>query len=408
VTVSAMKAIVMRAGPARYAVLQALRPINRSFCYSGPFSSVSLEDIPEPALPSPEWVKIKTAICGFCGSDLNLILMKDSPTAMPFTSFPCVPGHEVCGEIVEAGSAAKGWSAGDRVALCPMLGCEARGITQPCRSCRLGLYSNCENSAEGDIAPGMFTGICSDINGGFAPYLVAHKSQLFRIPGNMTFGSAVLTEPLAVSLQAVLDSRPGNDETILIIGGGVIGLFVVKAIRGLGIQCSITVADPSPLAAEYTVKSGADRVISGDLIGAAVEITGGRAYKPVIGEPVVMGGFTRIYDTVASSMTLRTAMRILAAGGTLSVLGIGGNVKLDLTPLWLKLQTIKGCFGYGRHTEKGVSRPVFGMALDMLASGKVRAEEMLTHEFAIEDFRKMIDVNLSKSRHRAMKTAIRF
>ncbi len=403
-----MKAMVLNAGPARYAALQALRPLSRRFCYTGPFSSVSLEEVPEPALPSPEWVKIRTVLCGFCGSDLNLILMKDSPTAMPFTSFPCVPGHEICGEIIEAGTGARGWEPGDMVCVCPALNCEARGISPPCASCARGLIMNCENFAEGLLAPGMFTGICSDVNGGFAPYLVAHRSQLFRVPDGLSLRSAVLTEPLAVSLQAVLDNMPAADESVLVIGGGVIGVFVVKAIRALGTRCSITVAEPSPFAAEYSRNSGADAVISGDLISAAVSITGGRAYKPVIGDPVVMGGFTRIYDTVASSATLRASMRILAAGGTLSVLGIGNSVKLDMTPLWLKRQTIRGCYGYGTVRSGKKARPVFGMALDLLATGKVRAEDMLTHEFDLSDYRRMIDVNLAKTRHRAMKTAVCF
>ena len=69
--------------------------------YQGPFKTVSITDIPEPVLPSQEWAKIRTIYCGFCGSDLNLILLHDSPTASPFTSFPCVMGHEIVGEIME-------------------------------------------------------------------------------------------------------------------------------------------------------------------------------------------------------------------------------------------------------------------------------------------------------------------
>lgn len=98
-----MKALLFHATFPRFIIIQALRPISSAFCYRGPFSTVKLADIPEPGLPSPQWVKIRTRLCGFCGSDLNLILLKDSPTASPFTSFPCVPGHELCGRIVEIG-----------------------------------------------------------------------------------------------------------------------------------------------------------------------------------------------------------------------------------------------------------------------------------------------------------------
>ena len=98
-----MKALHLKLDPLRFVILNALRPLSRKFFYRGPFSTVELVDIPEPALPSPEWVKIKTRLCGVCGSDINLMFMKDSPTAMPFTSFPCVPGHEFCGNVVEVG-----------------------------------------------------------------------------------------------------------------------------------------------------------------------------------------------------------------------------------------------------------------------------------------------------------------
>ena len=403
-----MKALILHAEPWRYGLLQGLRALSTKFCYTGPLSSLKLADVPEPALPSPEWLRIRTRLCGFCGSDLNLILMKDSPTAMPFTSFPCVPGHEICGQIVEKGREAGDFKPGDLVVVSPQLNCETRGIHPSCSSCAGGHTSNCENYAEGSLAPGLFTGICRDINGGFAPYLVAHRSQLFRVPAGTTPESAVLTEPLAVALQAVLDNRPHDEESILVIGGGVIGLLVVRVIRSLGCQCRITVADPSSLATEYAVNSGADKVISGNIIDAAVEITGGRTYKPLLGESIVMGGFHRIYDTVGSRQTLHRAMRILATAGVLSVLGIGGHVKLDLTPLWLKLQSIRGCYGYGWHKTGRTMNPVFGMALDMIAWKKVSVMDMLTHTYPLEEYRTLIDVNLNKGKNRAMKTAFLF
>ena len=403
-----MKALVMRATPGRFAALQALRPLSPRFCYRGPIASVRIEDVTEPRLPSPEWVKIRTILCGFCGSDLNLILMKDSPTAMPFTSFPCVPGHEICGRVVEAGKRAGGWKAGDLVAVSPQLNCETRAIAPPCPSCRAGHTANCENYAEGSLAPGMFTGICRDVNGGFAPFVVAHRSQLFRVPGGVSPEEAVLTEPLAVALQAVLDNTPGRDEHILVIGGGVIGALTVKVIRALAVKCRVTVAEPSHFAADYVHRCGADNVVSGNLVDAAVRITGGRAYKPLLGERVVMGGFHRIYDTIGHRETLYPAMRVLAAGGTLSVLGIGSDVKLDMTPLWLKLQTLKGCYAYGMHGTGRGRRPVFAMALEMIAKKRVRVDDMLTHSFPLEEYRSMIEVNLRKAKHGAIKTAVRF
>jgi (R,R)-butanediol dehydrogenase/meso-butanediol dehydrogenase/diacetyl reductase len=403
-----MKALLFNVNVPKFLMIQALRPISRSFCYRGPFSTVKLVDMPEPVLPSPEWVKLKTRLCGVCGSDINLLFLKDSPTASPFTSFPCVPGHEICGEIVETGSAVEHCHTGDLVAIVPSLNCHTRAIKPVCRSCAAGLTANCENFAEGAFSPGMFIGICRDINGGFAEYCVAHKSQVYRAPAGVSPESAALVEPLAVGLQAVLDNRPEDKDKILVIGGGVIGAMVVKCVRALGSGCDITVVEPTLFAAEYVKRCGADRTITGGMIDAAVEITGGRAYRPMLGERVLMGGFDKVYDTVGHADTLNTALRVTATNGTLSILGIGKEVKLDLTTLWLKLQTVKGCYAYRYNPVEGGRKHAYEMALDLISSGKIRVDDMITHKFPLEKYRELIEVNVNKGGHRAMKTAVSF
>jgi threonine dehydrogenase-like Zn-dependent dehydrogenase len=94
--------------------------------------------------------------------------------------------------------------------------------------------------------------------------------------------------------------------------------------------------------------------------------------------------------------------------GTLSIVGIGGDVKLDLTPLWLKLQTVKGVYGYGRQVFNGENRHVFDIALELMKEGKIRVENLVTHRFPLEDYEQMIEVNLNKGKNRAMKTVMAF
>jgi threonine dehydrogenase-like Zn-dependent dehydrogenase len=403
-----MKALQFNVNVPKFLIIQVLRPISGSFCYRGPFSTVKLVDMPEPTLPSPAWVKIKTKLCGVCGSDINLLFLKDSPTASPFTSFPCVPGHEICGEIVETGREVENCKTGDLVTIVPALNCYARAISPVCRSCAAGLTANCDNFAEGAFSPGMFTGICKDINGGFAEYIVAHKSQVYVLPAGVSPESATLTEPLAVGLQAVLDNRPEDTDKVLVIGGGVIGTMVVKCMRALDSDCDITVVEPSTFAAEYVKQCGANRTIKGGIIDTAVEIAGGRAYQPLLGQRVVMGGFDKVYDTVGHADTLNTALRVTATNGTLSVIGIGKEVKLDLTTLWLKLQTVKGCYGYRYNNIAGVRKHTFEMAIDLISSKKIQVEDMLTHKFPLEKYRELIEVNVKKDANRAMKTAVSF
>ena len=95
--------------------------------YTSPFSCTRLVDIPEPQLPTPEWVKVRTRLSGICGSDLATITAKGSPYFSPFTSTPFVLGHEIVGEIAETGDAVEGFPVGARVVIEPVLSCPVRG-----------------------------------------------------------------------------------------------------------------------------------------------------------------------------------------------------------------------------------------------------------------------------------------
>jgi (R,R)-butanediol dehydrogenase/meso-butanediol dehydrogenase/diacetyl reductase len=403
-----MKALLFNITVPNYLVLQLLGRISKKFFFDGPFSTVKMKEVQEPKLPNKDWVKIKTRLCGFCGSDLNLLMVKDSPMASPFTSFPCIFGHEVCGDVVEVGSTVGNCKVGDLVTINPALSCVTRGISPVCHVCAAGRLGNCERLAEGGFSPGMFTGICKDIGGGFAEYMVVHKSQIYRVPDGVNAESAVLTEPLAVGIQAVLDNKPSDSDRVLVIGGGVIGAMIVKAIRGLGIGCTITVVEPSAFNAEYVKRCGANHVITGRIIEAAEKITGAKAYKPMLGERVVQGGFEKVFDTVGHSPTLQMALIVTAGCGTVSLVGIGNKVTFDPTPLWLKLQTLKGCYAYGYNDTPNGSKHAFEIALELIENKKIQVEDMLTHTFAIEQYKELIEVNMSKGVHQAIKTAVKF
>ncbi|ABW67128.1 zinc-dependent alcohol dehydrogenase [Desulfosudis oleivorans] len=405
-----MRALELNISPLRFAAARTCAALfGKTSFYRGPGRTVRLVDIPEPSLPGADWVKIQTCYCGLCGSDLNLIMLHDSPSAQPFTSFPCIMGHEFVGRIVEAGAGVQGFATGDAVAVNPTIGCEIRGISPLCPACRAGRPGNCDNQAMGRFSPGMFLGLISDLNGGFAPYVVAHKSQLFHIPDSLALKTAVMTEPVAVALQAVLDNPPGADDTVLVIGGGVIGNLIVQSARVLAPGCRIAVVEPSPLAADLVQDLGADAVVRpGEIFDAAVAMTGGALYRPMLGAPILKGGFDRVYDTVGSSATLNTAMRVTAALGTVSVVGIGSTVKLDPTPLWLKLQTVKGVYAYGMADWQGGPRHVFDIAMELMARGQIQTDRLITHTFRMEEYRRMLAVNMNKAKHGAIKSVVAF
>lgn len=403
-----MKALRFSVTTPQFVALKALGAVSARAHYQGPLATLRYEDVPEPELPGPAWVKMKTRFCGFCASDLNLIFLRDSPSASPFTSFPCVLGHEISGEITETGAAISGFQAGDLVTVAPNLSCAAREISPPCPACQAGRVGNCENFAEGRFAPGMFTGICRDINGGFAPFMVAHQSQVFKLPEGVSPEAGAMIEPLAVALQAVCDNLPEDTDHVLVVGAGVIGTLVVQAMRALGCKCRITVSEPQAHSAEIAKKAGADEVVAGDLFDHTVRITGARRYKPMLGKDILMGGFHKVFDCVGNTQTMNTVMRCTAVGGKLSVVGIGHDVKLDLTPLWLKFQQIHGVFSSGQVSVNGEVQHVFQAAIELLQQNRVSLSHMITHTFSLADYVQLIETNLEKGRHRAIKTMVGF
>ena len=405
-----MKALELNISPLRFAAARAYAALfgQKSF-YAGPFRTVRVVDIPEPSLPGDDWVKIQTSYCGFCGSDLNLIILHDSPSAEPFTSFPCILGHEFVGRIVETGAAVRGFAPGDAVAVNPAIGCRIRGITPACSACRADRPGNCRNQAKGRFSPGMFLGLIHDLNGGFAPYVVAHQSQLFHVPEGLDLKTAVMTEPLAVALQALFDNPPRAEDRLLVIGGGVIGNLIVQCARVFAPKCSIAVVDPSPVAGKLAKELGADEIIPpGGIIDRGAVITDATCYKPMLGASILRGGFERVYDTVGSSATLNTAMRVTSELGTVSVVGIGKKLKLDPTPLWLKLLTVKGVYAYGVADWNGSRRHMFEIAMELMAANRVKADRLITHTFQLDDYRRMLKVNMNKAEHGAVKTVVEF
>ncbi|HXE61491.1 MAG TPA: alcohol dehydrogenase catalytic domain-containing protein, partial [Gemmatimonadaceae bacterium] len=137
-----MKAITFAAPIPRYLATLAAGRVSDRF-YMGALACTRLGDVAEPALPSEHWVRIRTRLGGICGSDLNLITLRASPSTSPFSSFPFVIGHENVGDVVEVGRAVRSVSAGTRVTVNPLLCCEPREIAPPCDACAAGDHSRC-------------------------------------------------------------------------------------------------------------------------------------------------------------------------------------------------------------------------------------------------------------------------
>lgn len=384
-------------------VAGAIRP--REFY--GPRSCVRLNEVAEPELRGPEWVKLRSMMSGFCGSDLGLILLHDSPTTQPFASFPFTIGHENSSVVEEVGSDVEGVEVGERVAVNPILGCEVRGIDPPCGPCSRGFPAICENFAEGDLAPGMFIGFCADTGGGWGKYYIAHRSQIVKVPEEFSHEQVVMLEPLCSSLYPVLRGLPRDGDHVLVIGCGVIGLGVIAAIRGLDVDCRITAVEPVESNAEKALQKGADQVIDPageDIYERTAEITGARVYKPILEKKICMGGFDRIFDCVGSTDTINESFRVAAGEATVVLIGIQIPGRVDWAPVWMKGLTIIGNLGYGDWEYRGEVRPCYEIAVDLVKSGKVDLLDLITHRFTLDEYVEAIEVNMHKEEYGAVKS----
>lgn len=405
-----MKALEFEVNAFTYVLLKVLGRLNRRIFF-GPLSGIRFKELPEPALPGSDWVKIRTAYGGICGSDLNMIFLHDSPSASPFTSMPFVIGHENLGTIVEAGAGVTDFRPGDRVVADPVLSCAARGIADPCPSCRRGDFSTCSNFMRGNIKAGMSLGLCQSTGGSWGEYFVAHRSQLVRVPDQVTDEAAALIDPLASALHPVMRNFPQDGDQVLVVGAGVIGLLLVGVLRALGSKARITVLARYPFQAELARQQGADAVLlgRGDYYSALAAECGGELIKPILGKRIVQGGFDMVYDCVGSDTTLDDSLRFTAPGGRMVLVGLASTpAGVDWTPIWLKEITVAGAVYYS--TEQYDGRPVktYDLAMQLIEQGRVNLDGLLTHTFPLAQYKEALAVAADKRGSQSVKVAFKF
>lgn len=407
-----MRGIVFDGDVKRYAGTLLLGKLDKKLSYGGFACTRYKEDIREPELPGPDWVRIKTGFGGICGSDLNLVYLHDSPSASPFVSFPFVIGHENMGVVEEAGSAVTGFKAGDRVIADPILSCRVREIEEECDSCKSGNPSVCSSFTKGSLAPGMSIGSCRDTGGSWGEYYVAHSSQLIRLEDDTRGEDAVLVDAIASALHPVARNYPDDNEKVLVVGSGIIGLMVVACLRALGSKCNITILARHSYQGELAGKYGADNVVftrDGDYYSTFAGITGGTLYKPIIGKRVMTGGFDRVFECVGSDISIDESLRFTRQGGTMVLIGLASAPKgVDWTPIWLKEIKLHGAYWCGLEDIGGSKASTYMHTLRLITEGKLDIKPLVTHILDIKDYRRAMEIASDKGRYKSIKVLFGF
>lgn len=398
-----MKALVYNLSIPKYLTTRTLSKFLPKVFLPG-LSCLSLKEIPVPNLPTEDWVLIKTEACGICGSDLSLLMGRDSFSLEPYSSFPAVLGHEAIGRIDEVGKNVTIFNKGDRVAVDNILPCKTRGIENSCEQCKSGNYSLCENFINGNLKPGPVNGYNSSVGGGFGEYFIAHKSQLFKIPENMTTENGVLADPLASALQPASTHLPNDNERIVVYGGGIIGILLINALRALGCKSTIIAITRYDFQASLAKKAGADTVIEKNLFNEIANVMDARLLKPSLGKPVYEGGAHVVFDCVGSQETIDNSLRFLKKRGKLVIVGAAGVInKVDASPIWFKEVRVTGSSMYSHINMNGARVRTYKAAIDLISSGKIATNNLVNHRFKIDYFGKAINTALNKKTYKSTK-----
>ncbi len=315
---------------------------------------IRVEQIPEPAA-GPGEAFIRVEWCGMCGTDLHEyrhgpILIPSRPHPLTGKVPPVTLGHEFCGTVVAAGDGCP-FGPGERVTASACLVC------RECSWCQQGATNLCAKL--GSI------GLCAD--GAFAEFVAAPAYTLYRVPPELDSESAALTEPTAVAVHACRRGRVRPGDTVAVVGAGTIGLLVQQVALALGTS-RVFAIEPVPLRRQLARQLGAvaaldpaaeppDRTIAAATENRRADVA---------------------FECTGTVQGVETAVRVSGKGSRVVLVGI--YAEGSVAP-WGRFQAHeKEILGASAYTEE------FPEALQLLASGKVRAAPLITARFPLAEF----------------------
>jgi L-iditol 2-dehydrogenase len=322
---------------------------------------IRLEDADEPG-PGPEEVKIRVRQCSTCGTDVK-IFNHGHHHLVP----PRVIGHEIAGEIVEAGAAVDGWAAGDKVQVIAAIPCGT------CAECTRGRMTVCPNQ----------TSMGYHYDGGFAEYMVVPKAVLAvdglnRIPDGIDFAEASVAEPLACVVNGQEIAGVGRGDDVVVVGAGPIGCLHVRLARAHGARRVFLVElnrSRLDMSAAAVAPDAAVCAAEVDAIDEVRKLTDGRGVDVVI-------------TAAASGQAQMDALQMAARSGRISFFGglpkDKPTITLDSNLVHYREITIFGANGSSpAHNKK---------ALELIASGQVPVGDLITHRLRLSQLHEAIDL----------------
>ncbi len=298
---------------------------------------ITLEERPVPA-PAHDEVLVKVLSVGVCGSDVHYY--RHGRIGPYIVESPLVLGHEVSGQIVAVGSDVDRARMGRRVAIEPQRPCRT------CDFCRSGHYNLC---------PTMEFYATPPIDGAFCEYVLIQDDFAFDVPATISDHAAALMEPLSVGIAAAQKGGIKVGDTVLIAGGGPIGVITAQVARAFG-ATTVVVSDPvaerRDLVASYGIETSDPSSDSTEHLGAQVFVDASGA------TPAILNG-----------------IRSVRPGGTVVLVGSADEFPLSVPDIAMREVNVTGTFRYTN---------TWPIARALLVSGHVELDSLVTHEYGLE------------------------
>ncbi len=298
----------------------------KALVYTGP-TCLEYRDEPDP-VPEEGEILIKVEASGICGSDMHAYFGHDERRPAPL-----ILGHEVSGEIVS------GERQGERVVVNPLVTCGY------CDDCLSGRSNICRDRQIISMQPRQ---------GAFSELLKMPESNLIKMPDDMSFLHAALTEPVATGMHAVLEARrvsrrPLAESRVLVLGGGAIGIAVALILYSHGCR-NILLGETNELRRQ-TVKATQVCDVYDSINDVAPEAD----------------SWDIVIDAVGGSVTRQVASQAVKPGGAIVHIGLMDNEDgLDVRKLTLQEVTFVGCYTYTMVDVRATVKALFSGALGSL------------------------------------------
>ncbi len=319
-----------------------------------------LEEMPVPE-PKEKEVLVKIKAAAICGSDLKLYKWTSKIRSL-VKSLPFIPGHECSGVVVKVGKEVKMVKLGDKVAAETHIPCGK------CWQCQHNRPHTCQNME-------LFG---HSVNGCFAEYSIIPEVSTRKLPEDLPFEKGCLLEPMGIPLRAVYEGEVEAD-SIVVIGCGPIGQFAVGISRIKGAE-EIIAADINEERLNIARRMGATHLVNPQkesLLDRVLSLTNGNGAGVII-------------EASGNAEALEKAFNYLRVGGKLFMIGHPEELlRIDGSPqIILKEARIRGLFG------REIWR-TWEIAEDLLSSGKLNIDPIITHKFSLEDFEKAFNIAIS-------------